>query len=344
MGATGFLRLKKLRGSGIIAAAARHNRRAIQADVGGTASIDPARSGLNETLHGPATADDVAQLAVKRLRDAGIRKLRKNAVVGLEIVFSLPVGTRVDDRSYFADCAAWTALNFGGQDNILTVDIHRDEAAPHCHVLILPMINNRMVGSDMVGNRAKLLQMQQDFHRDVAARHGLRKAPARLAGATKQRAVAAVLERLQAAADGAVISVAWATIRDAIERDPAPFLATMAIELEPPKKKLRTMTQIFTSPGKGKTNDNPIGFARAPKPETLSCVGVAETCTVPPAPPAPPVPAVSQFTRERERDLDPASYDPDTGEFRPTPARPAGVKAVAAAWVGAALAVKRAKS
>ena len=340
MSATGFLRLKKLKGSGIIAAAARHNRRAIQTEVGANASIDPARSGLNETLHGPATADDVAQLAVKRLRSAGISKLRKNAVVGLEVVFSLPIGTLADDRSYFADCAAWATLNFGGQDNILTVDIHRDEAAPHCHVLILPMLNNRMVGSDMVGNRAKLLQMQQDFHRDVAARHGLRKAPARLVGATKQRAVAAVLGRLQAAADGAVTSVAWATIRDAIERDPAPFLAAMAIELEPPKKKLRTMTQIFTSKGKGKTTENPIGFAQVSKTETLSCVGVAQTFT---APPAPPVPAVSQFTREREHDLDPASYDPDTGEFRTTPARPAGVKAVAAAWVGAALAAKRAK-
>ena len=338
MSATGFLRLKKLKGSGIIAAAAKHNRRAIQAEVGASASIDPARSYMNETLHGPPTADGVAQLALKRLRDAGIRKLRKNAVVGLEIIFSLPVGTDLDDRRYFADCAAWAARNFGGEDNVLSVDVHRDEAAPHSHALILPMVNGKMAGSDMVGNRPKLLQMQQDFHRDVAAKYGLRKAPARLAGATKQRAASAVLGRLQAAADGAVSSVAWATIRDAIERDPAPFLAAMAIELEPPKKKLRTMTQIFTSTGKGKRRDNPIGFAQAPKPRTLCPVGVAPTRT---APPAPPVAEVSEFTREREHDLDPASYDPDTGEFRTAPARPAGIKATATAWVNTALAARR---
>ena len=342
MSATGFLRLKKLKGSGIIAAAARHNRRAIQAEVGASASIDATRSGLNETLQGPPTADGVAQLASVRLRDAGIRKLRKNAVVGLEIIFSLPVGSGLDDRRYFADCAAWAARNFGGEDNILSVDVHRDEAAPHCHALILPMIDGKMVGSDMVGNRPKLLQMQQDFHRDVAAKYGLRKAPARLAGATKQRAASTVLGRLQAAADGAVSSVAWATIRDAIERDPAPFLAAMAIELEPPKKKLRTMTQIFTSTGKGKKReDNPIGFAHAPKPRTLCPVGVAPTRT---ALTAPPVAEVSEFTREREHDLDPASYDPDTGEFLKAPARPAGIKATATAWVNTTLAAQRVKT
>ena len=50
MSGAAFLRLKKLKGSGIIGKAARHNRRVIQAELGATGSIDPARSHLNETV------------------------------------------------------------------------------------------------------------------------------------------------------------------------------------------------------------------------------------------------------------------------------------------------------
>ena len=93
MSGAAFLRLKKLTGGGHIAVAARHNRRAIQAEVGASASIDSTRSGLNETLQGPPTADDVAQLAKDLMRAAGVgvtRKIAKNQVMGLELVFSLP--------------------------------------------------------------------------------------------------------------------------------------------------------------------------------------------------------------------------------------------------------------
>lgn len=60
MSGTDFLRLKKLTGSGIVRQAARHNRRAIQAELGASGHIDPARSSQNETLAGPSTPEDVA--------------------------------------------------------------------------------------------------------------------------------------------------------------------------------------------------------------------------------------------------------------------------------------------
>ena len=36
-----------------------------------------------------------------------------------------------------------------------------------------------------------------------------------------------------------------------IEHDPAPYMAALGIATELPKKKLRTMTQIFTGKGRG---------------------------------------------------------------------------------------------
>ena len=384
MSGTGFLRLKKLKGPGIIAAAARHNRRSIQAEVGASASIDPIRSRLNQTLQGPPTAEDVAKLAAQRLRDAGVGKLRKDAVLALECVFSLPHDSGVDDQRFFTDCAAWAGQQFGGPHNVLSVDVHRDEATPHCHVLLLPLVGGRMVGSDLMGNRRKLLELQQDFHQAVAARYGLRKAPARLAGASKQRAATAVLDRLKKAPDAALRSKVWTLIRDAIEHDPAPYMLALGIALEPTKKKQRTMTQIFTSKGRGGNVEKPIGFAQPASTRSLCSVGFAAE-PPPPSPQQRPAPALPDArresyprrragvacdertteavgnsdwplgtTRERDEDHAAATFDSQTGEFRPISAEPersqswarardpavrlASLKAASVAWVNEALA------
>lgn len=262
MSGAAFLRIKKLKGGGIITAAARHNRREIQAEMGAVGSIDPTRSRLNETLNGPAAAADVGQLAKDLMTAAGVGKLRKDAVLGLEVVFSLPPGHAVDDRPYFTACADWAACAFGGLQNVLSVDIHRDEAQPHCHILLLPLVDGRMAGSDLIGGKQKLAALQQDFHAKVAGAFGFTKAPAKLLGTAKQAGAKAVLQKMRETSDGALHSAAWPAIREAIERDPAPYLLTLGIELSTVKKQGRTMVEIFTSPGKGPTREttNPIGF------------------------------------------------------------------------------------
>ena len=356
MSGAAFLRVKKLKGGGIITKAARHNRRVIQAELGAAGSIDPARSCLNETLQGPTTADGVALLAKNLMTAAGVGKLRKDAVMAIEFVFSLPPGQQRDDKAYFTDCAAWTGASFGGAANILSVDIHRDEAAPHCHVLLLPLIGNRMDGSNMLGGKQKLMAWQKDFYTAVAARYGLSKAPARLAGASKQAAARTVLQRLRETGDKALQSDIWLTLRDKIENDPTSFLTALGMVWQGPKKKLKTMAEIFTSKGKGQAKDsNPIGFAASEQGQTLCSVGFTskppplEVVTAPPEAPAPrPPPQASTTTRTvietvrvRDSDLDPALYDPTTGEFYKRPPAPERHQRQAAdAWVKAALAEK----
>lgn len=320
MSGAAFLRVKKLKGGGIITVAARHNRRVIQAEIGASASIDPTRSHLNETFMGPSTAADVGQLARDLMARAGVVKLRKDAVMGLEIVFSLPPGHAIDDSAYFTECAAWAGRYFGSADNILSADIHRDEAAPHCHLLVLPLIDNRMDGSNMVGGKQKLMALQRDFHLNVASQHGLNKAPARLSGTAKQVAAKAVLRRLRETSDGVLHSKVWATLREVIENDPARFLEALGINQAPTKARDRTMAQIFTSKGKGRIAEpsNPIGFAAPGKSQTLYSVGFT--------PNLPPELATAPFretiTRVRDTDLNPAQFDPETGEYfqplRPT--------------------------
>ena len=365
MSGAAVLRITRLKGSGIITVAARHNKRVIQAEMGATGSIDPTRSSLNETLAGPSSAADVGQLAKDLMTAAGAVKLRKDAVMGLEFVFSLPPGHALDDRAYFTACATWAGVYCGGGQNILSVDIHRDEAAPHCHVLLLPLIGGRMVGSDLHGGKQKLLALQQDFHAKVAALYGLSKAPARLSGTAKQAASKAVLKKLRETSDGALKSAAWSVIREAVERDPAPFLLALGLELATQKKQKRTMAQIFTSIGKGRATSNHIGFAPPEKDQTLCSVGftpkppptksavVIELSTV--AGGAYDVSAdavgnsgsgasiVSETIRLRESDLDPALYDSETGDYFQRSPPPARLKRqVADAWVSAALNQRRA--
>ena len=77
----------------------------------------------------PATTPDPAlrsEIAPRLLTGAGGRfvfrdlcgKLRKDAVMAVEIVFSLPPGSGIDDRGYFSDCVNWAARNFGGFANV----------------------------------------------------------------------------------------------------------------------------------------------------------------------------------------------------------------------------------
>ena len=274
MSGAAFLRIKKLKGSGIVTVAARHNRRVIQAEVGASKTIDSIRSGLNETLEGPPTAAAVGQLAKDLMKAAGVTRLRKDAVMALEVVFSLPPGHLQDDRAYFVDCVAWAGKHFGGV--ILSADVHRDEAAPHCHVLILPLIDNRMDGGRMAGGKQKFAAMHKEFHEIVATRYGLRKAPARLSGPAKKTAAQVVIKKLRQTSDPALLSAAWPTIRDAIENDPSSFLLALGIALKVVPKKLKTVAEIFTSRGKGKAKDPmSIDFAPIDKKQSLCSVDFA---------------------------------------------------------------------
>lgn len=286
MSASGFFRIKKLKGPGKVLVASRHNKRAIQAENGAARHIEPQRMHLNLSLHGPNAPELVAQAAKSLMAAAGIKAPAKNAVVALELVFSLPPDTAIPIEAFFRECLGWAVQHFGGLDNILSADVHVDESAPHLHVLILPLVSGRMNGSAMFGNRQRLQFLQNDFHGAIAGRYGLAKAPARLQGQAKEKTAHAVIERLRCTNDKAQLSAIWPMLRDLIDRDPAPFAQTLGIDIAAgPAKKMRTMAEIFTSKGKGSNvrpkpigidaRTSPIGNDGMEKDRTLSCVGFA---------------------------------------------------------------------
>jgi hypothetical protein len=309
MSGAAFLRVVKLKGSGIVTVAARHNKREIQAEIGAAGSIDPVRSNLNYRLAGPPTAEAVAQLAKDLMCAAGVVKLRKDAVRGIETVFSLPVGTALDTRAYFAACLEWAAVYFGDMANILSFDVHLDEAAPHAHALVLPLVNGLMNGGRMFGARSKMLDMHSQFHQAVAKRYGLRKAPAKLKGDAKNRAAAQVMAYMRETGDTSLQSRAWPNIRACMEADPLPSLLALGLVTEPAKP-VRPFVDYVTSTGKGPRREREqlraksidIETANFGKGEVYVSGDFAKTPVLKTPPPAPaPATINEQDTDERNR-------------------------------------------
>lgn len=281
-----------------LSVAAKHNKRELAQELEERGRIDPERTRLNHSIAGAINSAGVVAMASQLMESIGIspEKMRRDYCQAVEIVFSLPASTTIDIERYFADCFKWSCARFGAE-NILSVDVHLDESTPHCHALIAPIQSGRWVGGKLI-DHTNTKVMSESFLKQVASVYGL-KMGERLTGSRKGEAVAMVLGLIENHDRGLLQSPAWPPLRQAIERNPAPFLTAYGIELEnKPPPKLKTMAQIFTSPGKGAKREtlhlpkqNPLGIdAQANKPakanpigiqnkgeknQSLSCVGIA---------------------------------------------------------------------
>jgi hypothetical protein len=276
-----FLRIKKLTGKAIIEVAARHNHREILAELGAAsgAHIDPTRVRFNRILRGHGTAAGVASHAKTLMDTADIKALRKDAVRALEVIFSLPADSSIDHDRFFNESVQWAEEHFAVP--IISAIVHNDEAAPHCHVLLLPLVDGRMVGSDLMGGRAKLLAMQADFQVQVGQRHGLTRqvAQKRTSAAIRKQAMERAFDVLEANSglDTPVLRALLAPHAS----DPAPLLLALGLAMPAPTAVKSEFVKMMTKPCKP---EKPIGFGKS-KPagfdgrpafeneQTLSCVG-----------------------------------------------------------------------
>lgn len=324
---TQVLRIKKQKGGGIIASAARHNLREIQAEIGADSHIDPSKSHLNAVLRGAGRAADVAAEAVSLMEQAKLKKpLQKNGVHGLEIIVSLRPASGIAERDFFTDAVAWAERFF--EIPILSAVIHNDEAAPHCHVIMLPLFDGRMRGSALMGNRTSLQAMQADFHAKVAERYGLKRGtPAkRYSGAARASAADRIVTALRRAKNSLDDPAIRDALRDAIaETMPVHLMELLGLdmpEVKTPKPKTYASIMIKNCPerknkkpiGNGE-GTKPIGFATVtstPKDQTLSCVGFADSLL-----PVPPdnAPLQDEYIRESEKEQAADCWDEERGEF-----------------------------
>jgi hypothetical protein len=280
---------------------------------------------LNVILRGAGTAAEVAAKAVNLMGQAKLKKpLRKDAVHALEILVSLPPASSIDEQEFFNAAVVWAEGFF--EIPILSAVIHNDQASPHCHVIMLPLFSGRMIGSGLVGNKTRLLTMQDDFHAKVGRGYGLKRGtPAkrysRAARATAGDRVVTALQRGKNRLDDPAIRDA---LRDALAGTmtmPMHLMELLGLDMpEVRTPKPKTFAGIMTKPSKP---DKPIGFpskkpidfdtvTSVPKDQSLSCVGFQFPPL--PIPPDNTPPLQDEFTRERETEL--AEYwDGESGVF-----------------------------
>lgn len=247
------LRIKRLQGRNIIEASAKHNCRELPTE----SHIDPERTKFNFILEGADTAVGIAGAAKSLMDKAKVKKLKKTAVMGLEIIFSLPSNSTIEHRPYFEDATNWAQNYF--KVPLISSIVHLDEAAPHCHVILLPLVDGRMVGSDLFGHKTKLIAHQRDFHENVGKSYGLIRTPPkkRLSAFVRDGAIKLAHDVLEA--NSGLNSAIIAALLEPHRLNPEPLLLSLNIKMPKPEIKAKSSTDILIKKVKP---DKPIGLYR----------------------------------------------------------------------------------
>jgi len=108
----------------------------------GWSAIDPSRSDLNQLLYGYDTVSSSLEHWYQR---TGAKKPTKQAESPfLTIVMSAGSELFLDDDTTFAFsdlCLVWLKAEFG--DDLVHVELHRDETTPHLHAVIAPTYSKK---------------------------------------------------------------------------------------------------------------------------------------------------------------------------------------------------------
>lgn len=158
-------RVAKVKGAGSISGKSNHNYRHAQVP-----NADVSRQHLNQeyvntyTQLGPAIEE--------RLQDAGITKMRQDAVKGMEFILTASPETFKRDETGQAtgdyQNSAWVKANLGFMQhqygpNLVAFTLHQDEKTPHIHAVVVPITADGRLCAKEMFNPKTLRQLQTDY-------------------------------------------------------------------------------------------------------------------------------------------------------------------------------------
>lgn len=161
-----ILRTKKIKTMAQLSQAGAHNNRAMPVPNADS-------SGKFITL---MKLDDPKK-KLESLLDEHDIKPRKNGVLAVELVmtFSPEMKGKIDLKSWAKENLKWAEKEFG-KENFLGAQIHLDEATPHIHLIVAPIIEKTVRGKkkkrlscrDLLGGREKLTGLQDRYAEAMA--------------------------------------------------------------------------------------------------------------------------------------------------------------------------------
>jgi hypothetical protein len=166
-----LIRIKKIKSKEILRDALKHILRQIPAETANKSPIDPTKTHLNSVLRGGTNPVQMAQSTIRTILEGTGKPLRKNGIVAVEVMFSLRLGSEIDDASFFDQTVQW--LEGYWHCPVISAVVHRDEANTHMHVIILPLLGGKMVGASLVGHKIHLALFKRHHHEEVGQYFGL---------------------------------------------------------------------------------------------------------------------------------------------------------------------------
>ena len=328
--------------------ALKHNLRLIKAE-GLSFKYNPALSVNNRILGGATTPMQGRAYLEALFAEHELAPRRRDYVQAIELLFTAPPCLNPSVAlSYLEASFKWTG-DYYGEKMLINGALHLDEAEPHLHVLVAPLIvgesGYRLGGSLLIKGRAQDAASKA-FNKAVANAYGLRVRTFQEYSDNKPKRIvlaAQVIKYLIASNAPETVGSLWGLIEANINRNPALYAKALGLST------YTNFSDLAASTGKGlakEAHDKTKSFkvrvpeklqfeSKAENPKSSLCIDFARDTPAPLAtkPPqgnpkvTPRVSAIKQDSgmvetetkRIRESENDPAYFNPETGEFMKPP-------------------------
>ena len=191
--------LRRIGDKKTIALADAHNRRLFKPKGALLGKIDPTKSHLNIELIklSEGTLEDTV---LKHINLAGIdlsnrTNKRKDKGLANEYVFGLTPGFKGDCIPIFSRCLIWLEYQLPTCPIVHAV-VHFDEGHLHMHVIVVPIIGNRLPASDLIWYGEVRQLKELSLYQEVS-RHFDLGFPGKFYGAAKMKLALAVIEEIK---------------------------------------------------------------------------------------------------------------------------------------------------
>jgi hypothetical protein len=158
-------RVAKVKGAGSISGKSDHNYR-----QGHVPNADPERRHLNHEY--VLNYETLAKAIDARIKNAGISRVRKDAVKGMEFILTAsPDAFKRDQAGQVTDDyrkSTWLQENLKFMKdqygpNLVAFTLHQDEKTPHIHAIVVPITDDKRLSAKELFNPKTLRQLQTDY-------------------------------------------------------------------------------------------------------------------------------------------------------------------------------------
>jgi hypothetical protein len=160
-----ILRVSKIKGAGSMTGKSLHNYR-----LGEVPNADPQRAHLNREYVNPHR--ELAPAIEARLQQAGLKRIRQDAVKGMEFILTAsPELFKRDEAGQVLNDyrkSKWVGENLKFMQekygkNLVAFTLHQDEKTPHIHAVVVPITTDGRLCAKELFNPQSLRRLQTDY-------------------------------------------------------------------------------------------------------------------------------------------------------------------------------------